>query len=359
MITACPFCTGGHTLRLMELPDANQKTVPIYSCSDCHVLFPDYAAAAIATDKNTTAQVAFHDDWWKAMSEAEAAELLAGCRAVVEHLKKYLPESGTKVFEIGSGRGGMLAAFRAEGFAVEGCEASSHLAGLGRQAFGLDEATLANVPVVDFLPAVKAHEGPKSIVLWHVLEHLTDAGSVWSELVKLCRSGDTLVLQLPCLVTQYIYPEHLFFPTEATILRLAARGGLDVLELSYDHERSFLTVVLKRNGSVSVPAIVDEHRVFEWLTMEREVGHFRERIEVLERDLSAAQALCDERLGHMKEHEAEIARLSRELESAKRFAEERLATINKMDGMIRERDAAIQSRRFLVKQLAKRVVEGK
>jgi len=293
MTLSCPLCGHAPSVRLYEVADAAGAHVPLHACERCHAQF-----AAWPQRPGTAEQVVAHDTQWPSLSADEAAELRAGCVGIVHSLAPLLPapDAGLRVFEIGSGRGGLLAAFRDEGYDVLGCEASEHLCALASGAYGL-EGRILREEVRDFLPRIAAHRGPRAVVLWHVLEHLVDAGEVWAGLAAVLGPGDVVAVQLPTPVARWVYPEHLFFPTEETLRWLAARHGYRVESLAYDHALDFVSAVFRRDEASRVEA----------------AGWRDERY----RDLS------------------------RELAEAREAAAERLERIEEMDAMVRERDALL------------------
>ena len=120
-----------------------------------------------------------------------AVELLVRAIAArqARFLCKRLP-SGGRILDVGCGRGTLLAAVADQGFEAHGMEISA------AAAHGAD--TRANIVIAPGLIEAKyPAEFFDEIVIWHVLEHLTNPLEVIRECHRLLKPGGHLVVAVP------------------------------------------------------------------------------------------------------------------------------------------------------------------
>lgn len=96
-----------------------------------------------------------------------------------------------KVLDIGCGRGLTLAALRDMGWQTKGCEFSETAARLAREGLGLD------VDHSGFDGANYADGEFDAVILWHVYEHLADAGEAMRTFRRIIKPGGVLVIAVP------------------------------------------------------------------------------------------------------------------------------------------------------------------
>jgi SAM-dependent methyltransferase len=101
---------------------------------------------------------------------------------------------GARVIEVGAGRGGLLAALRAEGYDAVGIEPSP-AASRAAIARGLPVQPLALEDAV--FPPGEAD----LVVLWHVLEHLEDPGDSLERVQRWIKPDGRLVVAVPNLAS--------------------------------------------------------------------------------------------------------------------------------------------------------------
>jgi SAM-dependent methyltransferase len=98
-----------------------------------------------------------------------------------------------RVLDIGCGRGHILHNLRQRGWTVQGVELNADAATHARDVLGLD------VAVESFNPERFADGSFDVIIMWHVLEHLPDVGSVLAACRRMLRPGGLLVVSVPNL----------------------------------------------------------------------------------------------------------------------------------------------------------------
>ncbi|MGE5689082.1 MAG: class I SAM-dependent methyltransferase [Pseudomonadota bacterium] len=149
--------------------------------------------------------------------------------ALATHVRALRLPTGATVLEIGAGDGRLLEALARRGHAVAGIEPSS--AARRARARGLDvrEAALEDV---DLPPG-----SVDAVVLWHVLEHLSDPGAALAAVVPALRPGGRVVVAVPNLDglqarlgrDRWFHqdvPRHATHFTARGVERLLARRGL-------------------------------------------------------------------------------------------------------------------------------------
>lgn len=96
-----------------------------------------------------------------------------------------------RVLDIGCGRGLTLAALRDLGWQPQGCELSDSAARHARDVLKLDVACHG------FEPERYADGQFDAVILWHVFEHLADAGTALREIARILKPGGVLALAVP------------------------------------------------------------------------------------------------------------------------------------------------------------------
>lgn len=133
-------------------------------------------------------------------------------------------EPGARVLDAGAGRGRLVEALRASGYAAEGIDASPRAPGVGRAA-------------------IEEHEdsGLDAVVLWHVLEHVTDPAGALAAVRRWLRPGGVLLVGVPNVASVQAAvggdswfhldaPRHRTHFSAAGLCALLARAGFDVRE---------------------------------------------------------------------------------------------------------------------------------
>lgn len=96
-----------------------------------------------------------------------------------------------RVLDIGCGPGFLLREFRARGWDVLGTEVSEESAAHARNTLNLP-VTVGDIAALRFEPA-----SFDAVVMWHVLEHMTDPQATLAEVARLLRPGGILLCAVP------------------------------------------------------------------------------------------------------------------------------------------------------------------
>lgn len=152
----------------------------------------------------------------------------AGARSRVTSLVRGLPR-GSRVLDVGCGRGVMIRALLDLGYEAHGVEISA------AAAAGVDNR--ADVRIASDLAAAdyESHSFD-AVVLWHVLEHLRNPDKTLSEIHRILRPGGRLILAVPNFASwqsrwsrgdwfHLDLPRHLYHFSPTNLTRLVERFG--------------------------------------------------------------------------------------------------------------------------------------
>lgn len=239
----CGCCHGTETVPLLRAPDRDDESVRIFHCQKCCALTPEYP-----DDERDMVerQTVFHEMHWRGETISRYLQDRDAMTRVLQFHDHHLPQNRDQVvYDLGAGRGNLLASLLANGHKAMGCEPSVELAARARVVYGLAEHELITTDILAFLTERPADRGKvAAIFLWHVLEHLSDA----VEVLRLCANflSDTgvIIAQGPLLAPEYVYREHNFLHSESNIKWLADTAGLKVLFCEAQDPSRFVSFVL-------------------------------------------------------------------------------------------------------------------
>jgi SAM-dependent methyltransferase len=243
----CKFCGALELGGFLDLRDSSGADTRILECRRCSCFIADYFDRWRDADP-VESQVEHHEHWWCSESAEQLQILLRDLSTLVTHLRPDLgaPSPDNVVVEIGAGRGGLLKALIDHGYRALGCEPSRQLISLARRQYQLGSDVLFACGAEPFLQEL--HERgihPRVIVLWHVLEHIAEPLDLLRKLAAACGPGGRIIIQVPLLASEYVFPQHYFFCTPATISFIAKAVGLDVVRTDVDFTLLFLTAVFE------------------------------------------------------------------------------------------------------------------
>ncbi|MQA30321.1 MAG: methyltransferase domain-containing protein [Luteitalea sp.] len=172
----------------------------------------------------------------------------------VAHIEKLLPGTG-RLFDIGTAAGAFLAAARARGWEVDGCEPNRWTAAWGSTRYG--------VPIRQ--GEIFDHDLPASafdvVTLWDVIEHTPDPSRVIDRVRGLVKPGGLLIVNYPDIGSSiaralgrkwpFLSSVHLYYFTRQTMRRLLERHGFEIVEMRPHIQRLELDYLLSRGVMVS------------------------------------------------------------------------------------------------------------
>jgi len=353
MVNHCTLCGSVDIGFALRFPDVNGKLIDLYTCAQCTSLIPQFES--IDSDDALGQQIRFHEDWWKDSLADDLDRSLRNMTGVVSQLQPVLglpQDVGGAVVEVGCGLGTMLRALTDAGYSTLGCEPSARLSEIARTHYGIPQGVLFEMTADAFLngPVSQLSQPPRAIVLWHVLEHLSEPLSLLFRIHDVLPCGGHLILQLPLLHQPYVYPEHYFFVSETSVNYLASRCGFEVILLEYDQDNFFLTACLRRSASI-FDAVIDSS------ALSNHTGPVANAILLRDRSIIEKCALLDERWSAMQSMEAMIRERDETIRAQTQLIDDKVAGMNTMEMMIRERDEYLSEKESELEILRARTAE--
>ncbi|WP_420587335.1 class I SAM-dependent methyltransferase [Ruegeria sp.] len=194
-------------------------------------------------------QTEFHECLWKEETQGSLFELVEGMEAVIDFYKDVLkdPTAGGTVYDIGSGRGNLLAALLRKGYDAFGCEPSTELSTKARTAYNLPGNRLMTTSASNFLAQRKDQQGSvDTVFLWHVIEHFERPMDILWEITQHLAPDGILICQGPMLNPEYVFPAHRFFHSESNITWLARELGLKVVFMNGLSPQRYISFALAK-----------------------------------------------------------------------------------------------------------------
>jgi 2-polyprenyl-3-methyl-5-hydroxy-6-metoxy-1,4-benzoquinol methylase len=171
--------------------------------------------------------------------------------ASLDQIEKVMGGTG-RLLDIGTAAGAFLAAARARGWVVEGCEPNRWLANWGSRHYGL---TIRPGSVFDH------HYEPGSfdvVTLWDVLEHTTDPKAMLERCRMLLRPGGLLIVNYPDIGSWiarllgrrwlFLTSVHLHYFNRRTIAHILESSGFKVAVVGPHVQRLELDYILSRGA---------------------------------------------------------------------------------------------------------------
>lgn len=218
----------------------------LVACRDCGLVFvsPRVEAGTIVDSYSVGEDPTF-------VSQAEARERTFG--ESVARIEALTGGPG-RVFDIGTAGGSFLAAARARGWQVDGCEPNRWLAAWGKQHYGID---IRPGPLTE-------HELPKAhydvVTLWDVVEHLPQPSVILERVKDLVKPGGYLILTFPDIGSPsakllgrfwpFLSSVHLYYFTKKTMRKTLKKHGFEMLHTRPHTQKLELGYVLHRAGDV-------------------------------------------------------------------------------------------------------------
>jgi SAM-dependent methyltransferase len=192
--------------------------------------------------------------------------------AAVARIESLHPRRG-RLLDVGTAAGAFLAAARARGWEVEGCEPNRWMAEWGSRHYGLSIRP-GDLFAQDFAP-----RSFDVVTLWDVIEHTPDPSRVLARVAELIQPGGLLVVNYPDRGSwlaralgrkwPFLSSVHLFYFTRNTMARLLERYGFEVVEMRPHVQRLELDYLLSRGDVVSAWLSRTSRRVARTLGLSR------------------------------------------------------------------------------------------
>ena len=226
-IVPCPLCDCDR----FDPVCRNEADLLVARCDSCDLVYARERPTASAL-KERYASYIWQDrmawDWDEWMAERNGRLDSWGFREYEESLGP-----GRSVLEVGCAEGYQLKVFEQRGWRVNGIEVAGIPARFASEELHLP-VSVGTLESVDFPP-----ESFELVVMFHVLEHLTDPRSAISTLHRVLRPHGRLLIVTPCcdsvvakLVGSIWFQDadHVAFYSKHTVHRLLASCGFKVLK---------------------------------------------------------------------------------------------------------------------------------
>lgn len=353
MKNTCNLC-GRENLDYSEsFWGADNTDIKIATCDCCQSFIPEYVTDSLSETGAISQQVKFHEEWWEESSKDELEDVLSNVKNLVNDLQKYLGPNNPEnlILELGSGRGSLLRALLDKGYSAYACEPAPKLVALARQHYELTENTLFEVPGAHFLdhivPTLSGR--PHAFVLWHVLEHLENPMQLLNKLYDMLNDGGCLILQLPILCKEYIYPEHYFFPSHATFDYMAKNAGFQVEAVEYDLNYFFATVCFRKSSAIVSRAKSElTERMRNMSPLSQAIFLRDEVIHERENAVSAQTKIINEKIQGMDLMDSFIQERDKTIVAQTAIIDDNVLAINTISSMIDDRDKTLETNAALI-----------
>ncbi len=240
----CGVCHEGPLVKHFECKSLDSGFAPLFICNSCSVIY------------NATAEFNSLDviEWQKRWSKdpdfynvpfgSELSRKIDDAGGVFNFFQSELGAAMRGVYvEIGAGSGIMAAAalkIFEHVYALD--HVKERLLQVKERTEGLYRGTF-HVADFDDLAQIRADV----ILIWHAMEHFIDPGSVFLFCSNILKSKGVLLIQIPVLSFEHVYPGHYYFFNETTFQRLACKHAMNVVNFYYDHFMNAMTVCLRRD----------------------------------------------------------------------------------------------------------------
>ena len=215
----CIIC-GGEKRK----PQFRSNGYVIVRCQNCHFRFvdPTPAASELAQFYNQAYAVDLRN-YSEHMDDQRLREL-----------ERFHPPG--RLLEIGASYGHWLNLARARGWTAAGIEVSREAARYAREYFGLD------VQNADLIAAQVEDASCDAVVMWHVLEHVSNPAEQLRRVREILRPGGVVAIRVPngaslgaIVGRQWWFwmspPAHLWFFSPVTLSNFLAQHGFEVVHI--------------------------------------------------------------------------------------------------------------------------------
>lgn len=218
----------------------------LVQCRECDLVFvsPRVHAPTIVASYSEGEDPTF-------VSQAEARERTFA--KSVERIEELTGGPG-RVFDIGTAGGSFLAAAKARGWEVDGCEPNKWLASWGKRHYGID---IRPGPLTDHDLPTAAYD---VVTLWDVVEHLPQPSAILERAKALVKPGGYLIVTFPDYGSPsarllgrfwpFLSSVHLYYFSKRTMDRMLSKAGFEVVTTRPHTQQLELGYLLHRAGDV-------------------------------------------------------------------------------------------------------------
>src|SRR2546428_4560530 len=208
-------------------------------CSTCSLVLlnpqPEYTDELIYAEEFYRGTCSREDGGRENVLEPDRVERrLESCRGVLEEIERTLGRKGS-VLDLGCGPGFLLKVAQDTGWRAVGSDVSSFATSYARERYGIQEILTGPLEEVEF-----PLQSFDVVTLQHVIEHFRDPVRMVQRIKGWLVSGGLLWIETPDIDsgtakregshwTHIKVPEHLFYFSERTLVRLLVGQGFQIL----------------------------------------------------------------------------------------------------------------------------------
>jgi 2-polyprenyl-3-methyl-5-hydroxy-6-metoxy-1,4-benzoquinol methylase len=350
-VNICLFCKNDTLLSVNEqfIFDLNNEGHTIGQCTKCRSLSTlSNEIDKLSEDSILQQQVEIHNQQWINDTEEELNEYLDSLTPLVNYFREtFTLSSGSKVLEVGAGRGGLTRAFLNAGITnIKSCEPSFELYSKAIELYDLSDDNLLNCISSDIFESET--DIYDLIIYWHSLEHIPFGLDELKSASQHIGDEGSIVIQVPLLHNPWVYDEHLFFMSEETLVYVEENTSLSVEFVEYDFRNMFMTVAFKNKGSNYTPFRVTTHSLIELYN--KAVIAICDDCNVLEKAYgeklqsnSALEAVIEDKVKSISRYEQLVNEQLCTINSYEGLVNDKLEEINVLNRIIEEKDKKIES----------------
>jgi SAM-dependent methyltransferase len=226
----CCFCGSGAYRQVVSGPLA-----PIIACTGCGLMRRGVLPEHIVRNYSYTSYAGGYERCIRQKEEKEISQIVDYLEAV-KQLEKFLPKKG-HLLEIGCAMGTTLNEYRRRGWDVCGVEPEQWACDCARERYGL------NVVNATFQEAGFEKSSFEAVLMFHVIEHLTNPAEAFCQIAQLIKPRGYLVLETPRFDSlmfkilrgreRSVIPGHLYYFTPKTIAALSRSAGFEIARLDF------------------------------------------------------------------------------------------------------------------------------
>lgn len=233
----CGVCGGNELRKHFECRSLDSGFAPLYLCATCLCVYNATAEFNALDVLEWQKRWAEDPEFYKVPDEELFFEKVDDSKGVFEFFQSDLARtfSGTYT-EIGAGSGIMGAA---------ALSYFSYVNVFDHVTTRLEQVKARmgdryNVVEFDDLDSIQSD----MVLIWHAMEHFLNPGGVFRLCASMLRKGGVMLIQVPILSEEHVYPGHYYFYNETSFRLLADRFSFEEIKFYYDHSMNAMTVSL-------------------------------------------------------------------------------------------------------------------
>ena len=236
----CGVCRQKNTLRKYnECKSLDTGFAPLWMCSHCSAIY-NATAENMAMDVVEWQKRWAQDETFYAVPDGEDFDaIVTDGNAMFDFFESDLDvKFGGTYLEIGAGSG-------MTGAAAINYFDTVHVFDHVQSRLEMVRAKLGDRYKVSSFEDISTVEADV-VLIWHAMEHFLAPGAVFQMCAERMKKGAHILMQVPVLSLEHVYPGHYYFYCEQAFETLAAQNNLDVVRFYYDHAMNAMTVAMKK-----------------------------------------------------------------------------------------------------------------